>query len=401
MGQEADEAFNRGNALAGRGLHAEAAAEYREALRLAPRDFEAMSNLAGCLRRLGRSDEAIALYGAALALQPREAQLHANLSAALHAAGRFEEAAASLRRLLEIEPQRADAHRNLGWQLLSLGRFAEGWAEYRWRATGAAPQLPPRGSPVHLAGGAGLGDTLFFLRFAARLAGPLTAHVDARLVPLLERSRLFARVLPQESPSTGAIPVGDLPALSGMVKVEDAPPPLPLAARADLRAALKAELAALGPAPYLGVLWRAGTPGLEGALLKQVPAEALGAALRSQPGTVLVLQREAEPGEVERFASALGRQAHDLSAAQADLERLLALLDLLEHYVGVSSTAVHLLAGLGRGARVLVPAPPEWRWMAAGAASPWFPGSRAYRQGTDGSWAGALEALARELRAAG
>jgi tetratricopeptide (TPR) repeat protein len=397
VGQEADEAFNRGNALAARGRHAEAEAAYREALRHAPKDFEAISNLAGCLKQLGRLDEAIALYGTALALQPREAPLHANLSAALHAAGRPEEAVASLRRLLEIEPPRADARRNRGWQLLSLGRFAEGWAEYRWRASGAAPQIPPRGSPVHLAGVAGLGDTLFFLRFAARLAGPLTAHVDARLVALLERSRLFARVVPQESPAAGAVPVADLPALIGMSRAEDAPPPLPLAARADLRAALKAELAALGPAPYLGVLWRSGTRDLEGALLKQLPAEMLGAALRGVPGTVLVLQREAEPGELERFAAALGREAHDVSGAQSDLERLLALLDLIEHYIGVSSTAVHLLAGLGRTARVLVPMPPEWRWMAAGAASPWFPGSRIYRQGIDGSWRAALDALAREL----
>ena len=73
MGQEADEAFNRGNALAARGRHAEAEAAYREALRHAPKDFEAISNLAGCLKQLGRLDEAIALYAAALSLQPREA----------------------------------------------------------------------------------------------------------------------------------------------------------------------------------------------------------------------------------------------------------------------------------------------------------------------------------------
>ena len=92
-----------------------------------------------------------------------------------------------------------------------------------------------------------------------------------------------------------------------------------------------------------------------------------------------------------------GGDAHDLSGAQHDLERLLALLDLLDDYVGVSSTAVHLRAGLGRSARVLVPMPPEWRWMTAGAVSPWFPSSRVYRQGVDGSWREALEALAREL----
>jgi len=400
VGQEADEHFNRGNALAARGLHADAEAAYREALRLEPQDFQAMSNLADCLRQLGRPDEAIALYGAALAVQPGEAQLHANLSAALHAAGRFDDGVASLRRLLEIDPWHAGAHRNLGWLLLALGRFEEGWAEYRWRAHGAGPRLPAPGLPVHLAGGAGIGDTIFFLRFALRLEGPLTAHVDARLVSLLQRSGVFASVVAQESPAAGAIRVGDLPALTGMASAADAPPPLVLAAREDLRAALAAELAALGPAPYRGVVWRAGTRD-EGALLKQLPAEMLGAALRGTAGTVLVLQREAEPGEAARFAAALGREAHDLSGTQQDPERLLALLGLLDDYVGVSSSAVHLCAGLGRGCRVLVPMPPEWRWMTAGAASPWFPGSRVYRQAVDGSWRAALEALARELGAQG
>lgn len=394
MGQEADAAFNRGNALAARGLHAEAEAAYREALRLEPRDFQAMSNLAGCVRRQGRLDEALDLYRAAVALRPDEPLLHANLSDALNAAGRFEETMASLRRLLELEPRHAGAHRNLGWLLLAAGRFAEGWAHFRWRERGA-PQLPPRLDEIRLAGGAGIGDQLFFLRFAPRLrGGPLVAHVDARLAPLLERTGVFARVTGKPAPE-GAIPLGDLPLLAAKAG-EDTPPPLALEARAEARALVADQLAALGPAPYRGVLWRAGTPE-KGALLKQLPAEMLGAALRGSAGTVLVLQREAGADELRRFEAALGRKAHDLSGAQQDLERLLALLDVLDDYIGVSSSAVHLRASLGRASRVLVPMPPEWRWMAAGGASPWFPGSRVYRQGADRSWTGALEDMAREL----
>jgi hypothetical protein len=55
---------------------------------------------------------------------------------------------------------------------------------------------------------------------------------------------------------------------------------------------------------------------------------------------------------------------------------------------------------VGRTSRVLVPAPPEFRWMAEGDESPWFPGSRVYRQTADRAWDGALAALKRDLAAA-
>jgi hypothetical protein len=58
---------------------------------------------------------------------------------------------------------------------------------------------------------------------------------------------------------------------------------------------------------------------------------------------------------------------------------------------------MHRRAETGRTARVLVPCPPEWRWMATGDESLWFPGFRVYRQGPDGDWSGALARLTQEL----
>ena len=57
-----------------------------------------------------------------------------------------------------------------------------------------------------------------------------------------------------------------------------------------------------------------------------------------------------------------------------------------------------LRAVAGKTARVLVPAPPEWRWMAEGKESPWFPGFRVYRQEYDGSWDTAFTELAVDLK---
>ena len=66
---------------------------------------------------------------------------------------------------------------------------------------------------------------------------------------------------------------------------------------------------------------------------------------------------------------------------------MLALLALLDDYVGVSNTNMHLRAGVGKPARVLVPSPPDWRWMMNHArTSPWFPGFSIYRQSLRGDW---------------
>jgi hypothetical protein len=74
---------------------------------------------------------------------------------------------------------------------------------------------------------------------------------------------------------------------------------------------------------------------------------------------------------------------HDLSAANDDLEDMLALLSLVDEYVGMSNANAHLRAGLGRTMQVLVPNPPEWRWGISGERSPWFRSMRIHRPSPD------------------
>jgi hypothetical protein len=92
---------------------------------------------------------------------------------------------------------------------------------------------------------------------------------------------------------------------------------------------------------------------------------------------------------------------HDFSASNEDLEEMLALLAVVDEYVGVSNTNMHLRASVGRAARVLVPWPAEWRWLVSGDESPWFPGFRIYRQRPDGDWTAALERLACDMLTTG
>jgi hypothetical protein len=125
--------------------------------------------------------------------------------------------------------------------------------------------------------------------------------------------------------------------------------------------------------------------------------EALAAALAGLRGTFVSLQRQPAPGEIEAFSARLDAALHDGAVLNDRLEDALAAVEALDEYVAVSNTNVHLRAGAGRGTRVLVPWPPEWRWSGEGDASPWFPGSPVYRQLREGDWSPALRRLRSDL----
>jgi hypothetical protein len=148
----------------------------------------------------------------------------------------------------------------------------------------------------------------------------------------------------------------------------------------------------------VGLTWRAGLDrkGRIG-LAKGVPVEPFAHALAGVRATVISLQRGPAAGEVEAFAAALGAPVHDGAALNDRLEDALAAMELMDEYVGVSNTNTHLRASAGRAARVLVPWPPEWRWMHDPERSPWFPQMPLYRQPAEGDWAPALARLRNDL----
>ena len=398
-----------GSALKATGRLEDAERRYRCALAIQPRFALGWSNLGNILKERGKLDESEAAYRRAIRLQPDFAEAYNNLGAALLQLGRPEDALDSFDRAIELAPGFAMAHRNRAKAALLLGRFERGWEDYLWRdgvdravtPRPSAPLAPHQsGRRICIHREQGLGDELFFLRFARPLKARgawLAYRADPRLAPLLATAPFLDAILgPAESPgpvdSTVAVP--DLPYLVA-VGPEEAPP-LPLVPDAARVARLRRRLAELGPPPYLGVTWRAGTEG--GANLhKAVDLEPLARALASAAGTVVVAQRLPVAGDVESFARTLGRPAHDLSPLNDDLEDMLALMSLVDDYVAVSNTNVHLRAGVGKTCRILVPQPPEFRWTLAGEGSPWFPGFAVYRQSLSGDWGEPLGALAQDL----
>ncbi|TMK36550.1 MAG: hypothetical protein E6G70_31485, partial [Alphaproteobacteria bacterium] len=86
---------------------AEAEAEYRRALELAPQNPVVTSNLADLISTLGRLDEGVALQQRAIALDPLRSAAHLALALYLTPLGRYDEAEAAVRKAIALQPQDA------------------------------------------------------------------------------------------------------------------------------------------------------------------------------------------------------------------------------------------------------------------------------------------------------
>lgn len=408
-----DEAMNWSNLAAAQvqcGRELAAVASLRRALTLAPHSVSAWTNLANVFDRLDRPADMLDAIERALVLAPQSPELHTAAGVALRKLGRYDAAVGAHERALALRPDMARARFNRALILLARGQFAEGWRDYQSRQSALQSGLRVEplsrdlsGRRILLIANQGLGDELFFLRFAPELVrrGAWVAYrASGKIAALLQRSGTLDLVTTGDDRPSDVdmdLLVDDLPYAIGADE-RTIPAPLPLSPLPDRATAMRNRLAAFGPPPYIGLTWRAGVDAL-GQLYKTVPVESLAGAVAGAPGSLVSLQRHPKPGETAAFAAAAGRPVHDFSAVNDDLEDALALLALLDEYVGVSNTNIHLRASLGRASRVLVPFPPEYRWMIQGDESPWFPGVRVYRQSAERDWRPALSALSAELRA--
>ncbi len=411
---------------------------------------EGYSMLGASIGFQGRLRDALRWNQKALELSPQSARLASAHGAALLELGEIREGLSWVAKAWALEPDALLLHQLLGPVLLAQGLFRDGWTDYRYRPAyfvfrdklpdvALSQTLPDdlRGKHVCVLREQGLGDELFFLRYVPALAATgaqITYRSGEKIKSLVERLPNIGAVIDaQAAPPAADITMlaGDLPgALSLLTKDgladasyldESVPhpelgsllgrlslcctpvaPSVRIAPADEVLRATRLRLRALGPPPYLGITWRGGIPPHEQRstalmLFKEIAKDSLGAALRQFPGTLLALQRAPMDGEIDAMSRALGRPLHDLSALNDDLESMLALLALIDEYVGVSNTNMHLRACAGRTARVLVPSPAEWRWMACGKSSPWFPGFSIYRQSCDGDWRPALDGLTQDI----
>ena len=117
--------FNFANALAAKGLSAEAEAEYREALKFDPDAPDILNNLASVLGQLGRHADAVAICDRGLAKVPGHAALLRTRGTQKVQLREFDSALIDVEQLLKIAPAMPDAHNLRGDVYANLARWDE------------------------------------------------------------------------------------------------------------------------------------------------------------------------------------------------------------------------------------------------------------------------------------
>lgn len=99
--------------------------EFERALKLVPRDPDAIQGMAQTYQLLGRNQEAETMFRRASALRPDSWEGYFRLGNFYYRENRFREAESQYRRVLELAPDNANAYTNLGTVLTNENRYDE------------------------------------------------------------------------------------------------------------------------------------------------------------------------------------------------------------------------------------------------------------------------------------
>jgi tetratricopeptide (TPR) repeat protein len=361
----------------------EAIALYKKAISLKPYNYDAINNLANCLKLLGLFDEAILTFE--LALKYGEEQLT---------------------HLKTRDDDLAHIHTNLSLIYLTIGNFEKGWPEYEWRWRTKQLNVASRhfnqpqwkgeqshGRTLFIYEEQGFGDSLQFCRYAtmaAHLGWKVILEVPKPLLRLLNSLDSISKIITSGDP----IPEFDFhcPMMS-----------LPYAFKTNFETipSLKAYLYAQPQRVEkwkkkleqftkhrlrVGVSW-AGNPRLISPHLAAVDRRRsidphLLRPLFDQKDILFVsLQKQAglisPPTDIELI---------DWMDEIEDFEDSAALISSLDLVISVDTAIVHLAGAIGKPVWMLDRFDSCWRWLRGQDYSPWYPQLRLFRQTVSGDW---------------
>ena len=389
-------------------------ADSRRAHALDPNNAGICNNIGGVLHELGRYEEALRWLEMAIDLQPDYVDALNNKALSQAQLDRLADAKATFDYIKAIAPNNAEAALGAANLQLLNGNFETGWAgrEARWNVPNLPIVYPTFAQPMWLGktsiagktiliyADEGMGDAIQLARYLpmlAALGARVVLQVHEALQPLL--SGVAGVSLCVTNNSTDALPPFDTycPLLSLPLAFEtrlDTIPagtdylPHPAADR------IRAWNDRLGPHDKLrvGLVW-SGNPDHTNDRNRSIPLGML-ARILDVDATFVSLQKDMRSGDKSILEKT---DIVDLTADLTDFGETAALLCCLDLVITVDTSVAHLAAALGRPTWILLPHPPDYRWLLDRDDSPWYPAARLFRQAESRDYASVLDRVRTEL----
>jgi FkbM family methyltransferase len=395
----------------------EAVGAYRRAVELKA-DFPiALNNLGNSYRLMRRLDAAINAFDKAIAIKPDYLIAFKNKATTLCWEGRVADALKTYEQAVRIAPNDPDTHKHIGIMRLLLGDFSGGWPEYDWRwKTGeiAMPQLsipmwdgsPLDGKSILLTPEQGLGDTIHFIRYAAWLKERYACQVLFQCPPALQQLLASCQGIDEWVESLADLPAVDCfaPLLQVPMVLGHTPREFPsktpyLHANESLVDQWRGRLAQY-TGRKIGIAWR-GSPTHQADVMRSIPLSEFAPLMRLTGVQFFSLQKGPAAEELNTLAGRLdvvdlGREIDENTGAFVETAAVLKNLDLL---IACDTAIAHVAGALGVPVWVALCNVPDWRWLASGETTPWYPTMRLFRQQEQGDWASVLDQIAAALLA--
>jgi tetratricopeptide (TPR) repeat protein len=406
--------LGKGTVLFALKRYEEALAIYSAVLALDPGNHEALANTGAAWERLGDFERAMAFHEKAQAGGRSTAAVLYNMGSTLLGSLRCRDAIEVSERGLAEYPQDADLHWNKAVGHLLLGELSQGWDSHEWRwklkAHGHPIARDDRGRPawtgfeplegksVLVMPEQGLGDTIQFMRYL-----PLLAARGARVVFCVPAS--LASIAAQIGECELVLAGMEVPATDYIVHMLSLPrafattlasvPPQepPLRSAPAGQSAWQTRLGA-ATGPRIGLVW-SGNAGHHNDGNRSIPLRAL-SKLRSQGFEFVSLQQEVRDSDAEAL---LRSDILDVRDGLKNFGDTAALIDCMDLVISVDTSVAHLAGAMGKPVWVLLPYQPDWRWMLDRGDSPWYPGTRLFRQDRRRTWEPVISQVRAELQA--
>jgi len=314
---------------------------------------------------------------------------------------------------LALDPTHARLHWNHSLLLLESGRWAEGFAEYDWGIESVDRPLrnysePPEKVPfwtgkkrqtVVVYAEQGIGDEIMFASAIPDLMRDCKVIFDChpRMVKLFERSfgvkcygTRKANVIewPKNERLDAKLAIGSL---FKHYRKNGVFPRVPyLKPDPALVAHYRARMEALGPGPYVGISWKAGTKTTR-ADLRSLKLKSFD-PLFAQGGTFISLQYTSDAqGKVDRFKEESGVTVHHwadvIETGHDETERwpgydydhTVAICAALDVVIVPNTAVVHVCGAIGKECWTMTPDAPAWRYQLSGDQMPMYGSVRQFR----------------------